>query len=268
MADCRRRSLTVAVVAAIALSFAAAGSARETHQIDVRARISFVKHDVEFRKLRLAITRDDAVWRSGPLGSAFIVRPQVHVRDLDLDGEPEVWVDIYSGGAHCCLDSRFFRWLPSRGAYASTTHAWRDVGYERTRLDGDARPELVSADARFGYMFTSFAGSAFPVQIWHFDHGRIIDVTRAFPSEIERDANQLWRSYRRFRTGRDDPRGVLAAWVADEFLLGRGDEGWATLRRLAKRGAFGPRPDLAGWPQGGAYLRALHTFLRKSGYLD
>lgn len=268
MATRRCGALSIAVVAAIALSFAAGGSAAESQGVDVRARVSFVKRGIEFSMLRLEIRRGSTVWRSGPLGSAYILRPQIHVRDLDLDGEPEVWVDIYSGGAHCCLDSRFFRWQPSRAAYVSTKHAWRDIGYEHKRLDEDTRPELVSADASFGYMFTAFAGSAFPIQIWHFDHGRVIDVTRSYPTQIERDADQLWRSYLRFRRGPDDPRGVLAAWVADQYLLGRGDEGWATIRKAAKRGEFGPRADLAGWPQGGAYLRALRSFLKKTGYID
>ena len=116
-------------------------------------------------------------------------------------------------------------------------------------------------------MFTAFAASAFPIQIWHFDHGRLIDVTRNYPAEIERDADQLWRLYQRFRSGRDDPRGVLAAWVADQYLLGRGDEGWATLASLARKREFGPRHDLAGWPQGGAYLRELRAFLVKLGYV-
>ena len=268
MASRRRGALSVAVVVAIALSFAAGGSAAESQGTDVRARVSFVKRGVKFGKLRLEIRRGNTVWRSGPLGRAYILRPQTHVRDLDLDGEPEVWLDIYSGGAHCCLDSRFFRWQPTRSVYVSTEHAWRDIGYERKRLDGDAQPELVSADARFGYVFTAFAGSAFPIQIWHFDHGRVIDVTRSYPSQIERDADQLWRSYLRFRRGPDDPRGVLAAWVADQYLLGSGGEGWATIQRAAKRGEFGPRADLAGWPQGGAYLRALRSFLKKTGYVD
>jgi hypothetical protein len=61
---------------------------------------------------------------------------------------------------------------------------------------------------------------------------------------------------------------VLAAWVADQYLLGRGQKAWATLVSLARKGEFGPRPDLAGWPQGGAYLRALRAFLKQTGYLD
>ena len=265
MADRSRRRLIALLSGAVGLALCAGGAA-QSEPVTVRATVTFEKRGAEFGKLRLRITRNGRTWRSGPLGSAYILRPTVHVRDLDVDGEPEVWLDTYTGGAHCCLDSRFFRWLPARVQYRATKHAWRDIGYRRLRLDGDSRPELVSADARFGYMFTAFAASAFPVQIWHFDHGRMLDVTRSYPSSIERDADELWRLYQRFRPGPDDPRGVLAAWVADQYLLGRGEDAWATMERLRERGAFGPRPDLVGWPQGKAYLRELRQFLVKLGY--
>lgn len=268
MADRSRRGLTVAVLAvAGALALCAGGGAAPPAKVTVRATVTFEKRGYEFEKIRLRIVRNGKVWRSGSLGSAFVTRPRVYVGDLDADAEPEVWLDTYTGGAHCCLDSRFYRWLPSRAAYASTKHAWRDVGYRRLRLDSDRRPELVSADARFAYAFTAFAASAFPIQIWHFERGRLIDVTRRFPARVERDADGLWRLYRRFSGPSDDPRGVLAAWVADQYLLGRGESGWATLEKLERRGAFGPRPDLAGWPQGKGYLRALRAFLARTGYL-
>jgi hypothetical protein len=266
MADRSRQGLIAALLVAGALAGGAAGASAQTEPVKVRATFTFEKRGFEFGKLRLAITRNGRTWRSGFLGSAFILRPQVRVRDLDADGEPEVWLDTYSGGAHCCLDSRFFRWLPSLRRYRATKHAWRDIGYRRLRLDGDSRPEFVSADARFGYEFTAFAASAFPIQIWHFDRGRMVDDTRSYPGRVERDAEGLWRLYRRFSGGKDDPRGVLAAWAADEHLLGRGEAAFATLERLRARGAFGPRPDLAGWPQGRAYLRALRAFLVKLGY--
>src|SRR4051794_1934243 len=67
----------------------------------------------ESRDLWLAIDRgdqtlhDEAVSVSGcaepwcwPGG--FGQRPSVRVRDLDADGEPEVLLDLFSGGAHCC----------------------------------------------------------------------------------------------------------------------------------------------------------------------
>ena len=42
--------------------------------------------------------------------SAERSRRILKVADLDGDGEPEVLVDTFSGGAHCCLTTRVERW--------------------------------------------------------------------------------------------------------------------------------------------------------------
>jgi len=44
-------------------------------------------------------------------------------------------------------------------------------------------------------------------------------VTRRYPRLIRRDAAKLWRSYRKYRTVSSG--GILPAWAADEYLLGR-----------------------------------------------
>jgi hypothetical protein len=51
-------------------------------------------------------------------------------------------------------------------------------------------------------------------------------------------------------------RGVLAAWLADQYLLGRGAAGWSVLRRAERRGEVDR-----------AYLRKLRSFLRRTGYI-
>ena len=43
----------------------------------------------------------------------------VDVRDLDGDGEPEVLVKLYSGGANCCLSSLIFRYRAASNDYTS-----------------------------------------------------------------------------------------------------------------------------------------------------
>lgn len=93
---------------------------------------------------------------------------------------------------------------------------------DRANVDHRERPELVSRDDRFAYAFTSFALSYFPSRIWHFDRGRLIDVTRRFPTEVAGDATGHWRSYVKLRQERLDVRGVLAAWLADQYQRGRG----------------------------------------------
>ena len=51
--------------------------------------------------------------------------------------------------------------------------------------------------------------------------GRFIDDTKQFPSLIRTDAAARLKELRKARKG-DDVRGVLAAYVADEYLLGKG----------------------------------------------
>ncbi|MGH3017134.1 MAG: hypothetical protein ACRDLU_02025 [Gaiellaceae bacterium] len=260
MADRGRRLLTVLLVG---LAVCTAPAAAGYPSVDVRANVTFERRGPEFTKVRVIIVRKSRTWRSGPLGQAYFHRPKLHVRDLDADGEVEVWVDTYTGGAHCCDESRFFRWLPARNAYRMTFHSWGNAPYRAKNLDGRARVELLSGDDRFAYVFTSFAGSPFPIRIWQFDSGRLRDVTRLFPGQVELDAKGLWRTYLE-HTRNDDVRGVLAAWQADQYLLGREDEGWQELERALKRG------DLKGpngfWPTGRRYLRELRAFLVKMGY--
>jgi hypothetical protein len=263
MADRGRRALILVVAAAVIVGTATASRADLQR---VRAEVTFRRVGSEYRALRVSITRGTWTWHSGNLGSTWYRRPTLRIRDLDADGEPEVLLGTYAGGAHCCWETRIFRYLPARRSYAETYHRWGNVSYRAINLDGRGKVELVSSDDRFAYVFTSFAGSFFPYQVWHFDRGRLRDVTRRFPGQIDADAWRLWSAYRENRNLRSDPRGVLAAWTADQYLLGRTNAAWATLRRLAAQGVFGPRADLAGWPQGGAYLSALKTYLRKLGY--
>src|SRR4051794_19819617 len=91
----------------------------------------------------------------------------VKVADLDGDGEPEVLVDTFSGGAHCCLTARLLTFNGT--GYTPTDIEYRDVGYELEDADGDGRQELVGFDPRFSEAFTYFAASSFPAQVLQVD---------------------------------------------------------------------------------------------------
>ncbi len=71
-------------------------------------------------------------------------------------------------------------------------------------------------------------------------------------------------AYEPKRMGGDaDVRGVLAAWMADQYLLGRQDAGWATLQGISAGGEIDG--DTIG-PVGDAYLAKLRKFLIGLGY--
>jgi hypothetical protein len=153
--------------------------------------------------------------------------------DLDGDGEPEVLVDTFSGGAHCCLTARVLTWNGT--GYTPTDIDYRDVGYRLEDADRDGRPELVGQDPAFSAAFTAFAASAFPPLVYRVDHGRLVNVTRRFPKLVRADAARLLKALRKARRGHD-VRGVLAAYVADQYLLGKGSVGTKEVDRQRRKG--------------------------------
>lgn len=264
------RGLLVSALALAAVAAVPADAGREAGGVRVRAAFTYRGAEGAYVRARLRILRNGRELLDTRLSG--LERPGVRVRrlvvrDLDADREPEVALEVYTGGAHCCTEALVYRYLPGRRAYAPSRHGFGNAGFRLVDLDRDGRPELESGDDRFAHRFTAYAASVFPLRIVRFDHGRMLDVTRRFPAPVRREADRLWQGYLR---GRRDPagdvRGLLAAWLADMHLLGRGEEGWRRLEEAYRRGDLGPRPALAGWPQGRSYLRALRSFLRRTGY--
>ncbi len=184
-------------------------------------------------------------------------RKSLEVVDLDGNGEPEVLLNLYSGGAHCCFSTRIYSFAKDPPHYAAQSHDWGNPGYRLEDLDHDGKFEFVSGDDRFSDAFTSHAASRLPPRIWRYAAGGLQDVTRAFPSLLEKDATDCWKAFGELSpkdpTG-DSVRGVAAAYVADEYLLGRGAEGW---RRLI---------DGYQKPDRKKFFAKLTVFLDKSGY--
>jgi len=236
--------------------------AAHVHLTIVRADVTLVDED-----LPNLVTARRVQSADGP--SPGDTPQHLTVRDLDGNGEPEVIVDLYTNGAHCCFYSRIFRYPDMSGTgYEMTVHEWGDPGYVLKDLDGDGLPEFVSADDRFAYEFTAFAFSGLPIQIWQFRGGdfapEMQDVTRSFPDQIKKDARRWWNAFLAARRHHEDARGVVAAWAADEYQLNLQDKVATTLQGMVRRHELGGP---SGWPREKKYVRALKKFLVDSGYL-
>ena len=268
MLGCRALTPALLIAALISAAEASAAPPRKSKSArlgDVRATVNYRQpNSFSARDVRLRVVGGGAVVYDRPVRGTELPTG-LRIRDLDADGLPEVLLDLYSGGAHCCASTLFVGYDAASGAYRARRHVWGNPGYSLRDLDRDARPELVSADDRFAYRFTAYFASFVPVRIWRYEGGRMTDVTRRHRAVVARDAAMLWREYVRLRRQRDvDLRGVLAAFLADKYLLGQQRDGWRRLNAALRRGEL--RGFGAPWPAGARYLRALRAFLARAGY--
>jgi hypothetical protein len=279
----RRRSLAAAALAAGALAaLPAAASADDAGSQTASAgaataTLSWGKAKFGVANPRLVIVRAGAtLFDASPVAGSdgckdgycsFLPsgkrKQALQVVDLNGDGEPEVLVDAYTGGAHCCAVTELAAFNGT--GYAIQELFWGDPGYELQDLNGDGRPEFVSLDDAFAGAFTSFAASFFPPYVVDYDpavQGALRDVTRQFPALIRSNQRSALRGLRRARKQRYETLGAVAAYVADLYLLGKAKDVKPYLARARKRGDLRTISGRA--PR--SFERKLLGFLKKQGY--
>jgi hypothetical protein len=281
------RTALASIVATIALGATAFGAVPapkhvvvSAHEGTVGAQLSYLEGvggNLPYFDLSLQITRAGASFYEQPVssrhcGEGCVPEPigagptktsPLAVDDLEGNGQPDVVLELSTGGAHCCSILQVFSFDPGTMAYRAVERDFGDPGALVTDLSGDGRLELQSADDRFAYEFTAYAYSGLPVQIWSFKEGRFMDVTRQFPDAITADAARQFKGFlanRRQGYG----LGLIAAWAADQELLGNDALVRATLAREARHGRLRSRGHYG--PSGHAFVVKLMRFLARTGY--
>lgn len=275
-----RRTLLITIgLALLALSVPASALAttQTASGAGVTATFTFTGKVPNYSGLHLTIARSGSVLYDQPIRSKTCAKfcapgaigakeSSVQVIDLDHTGEPNVVLDLFSGGAHCCSIEQVFTFDPATMTYAVSEHDFGDPGARIEDLNHDGHYEFVTADDRFAYAFTDYAASGLPLQILTFSGNRFRDVTNRYPALIRKDAASWLKAFRgTARQHYADSVGVIAAWAADEYRLGKRASANRFLHQQARarhlRSALSP-PE----PSGEKFVAALQRFLRRHGY--
>ena len=232
-----------------------------------------------FSNLKVTITRAGAVLLGELLGgecagcepwpAGGAQSDSIRARDLDNDGEPEILVELYTGGANCCFYTQSYRFNPATNLYiAKVLRPGLSFPYTLKDLNKDKVPEFKSVDYRFAYKYGSNADTPRPLRIFDWDAGKLVDVTLAYPGYAARDAADYYRGYLRYRKSKTiNVRGLLAAYVASSYNAGNGAVAWRRVVAAYRRGEVDKKPGGEVGPFGRRYLTSLRSFLKKTGYL-
>jgi hypothetical protein len=185
----------------------------------------------------------------------------VRVIRLAAGGQPDVILELFSGGANCCFTDQVFSYSGATHSYVKTEQDFASAGAQLRRLGSARRWRFLSGDDAFKYEFTDGADSADPIQIWSFSGLAFHNVTRSYPKLIAADAA---RWLKLFTHHISNGVGLIAAWAADEELLGHDKLVQSTLAAETRHG------DLRDGDNGGAtgrrFITKLNRLLRQLGY--
>jgi hypothetical protein len=268
-------AITVIAVACLVTAPAAFATTETASAGKVTATFTFQGKFPTYHGQRLEITQGGTVFYNEPVTSMFCANlcapytavtggSAVDMVDLEHDGQPDVVLDLYSGGAHCCTIVQIFSFDPGTMTYAETERDFGDPEARIVDLRHNGQFEFLTADDAFAYEFTDYAGSGLPIQVETFANHRFTDVTRSYPKLVASDA-AFW--LKAFKSGAgshyQDSVGVIAAWAADEDLLGHVK---LVNRYLAQQEREGHLNSPL-YPGGTRFVAKLQKFLRRRGYL-
>ncbi|HEX3832197.1 MAG TPA: hypothetical protein VHW04_09530 [Solirubrobacteraceae bacterium] len=274
MAQMRLIAVSILTAALLALpGSASAGHARVASALRVSATLAPASNGPN-RRFRLKILVDGTTTYNQIVTSAACPRDCVTIglgrghgpiRAVALQrfGVPDVILGLYSGGAHCCFIDQVYRLDQSTNRFVKTEHDFADAGAQIVDLNGDHNYEFLSADARISNAgFTDFADSPPPLQIFSFSHNAFHDATRTYPKRLNADAAKWLRAFHRHD---GNGRGLIAAWAADEELLGRPGLVKSELAGALKAGHLRV-PASFGGPSPAKFVSQLQALLRRLGY--
>lgn len=165
-------------------------------------------------------------------------RPQLELRNIWGDREPEAIVHLTTGGQNCCSIAIIGVTTRVRGRVLvhNFGRGWTGQWYQ-------GRFEFISNDDRFSCFLVSCADSVDPLRVFALDGrtGEYVDVTGTRQQALEEQAGSIWHAYLRSRKRPDDlTKGQIIAWCADQYLLKRRQRCDHALRQAILHRYLGP----------------------------
>ena len=153
--------------------------------------------------------------------------PPVSVQIAEIDpanSSPEVVVSFYTGGAHCCSDTKVISASKDGASWKTIELGQFDGGpLLASDLAGDGHPVFETRDNAFLYTFGCYACSSAPLEVLTVQDGAVKNITTDPRFHHE---HELWLKDMITDVPDEDVNGFLAGYVGEKILLGEGKQAW------------------------------------------
>lgn len=117
--------------------------------------------------------------------------------DFNKDGKKNLFISVYTGGAHCCV--MVFNGVAENGKFRiPDTLFLGNAGYNITDIDNDGILEIESASDMFAYAFTNYAETRFPPRVYRVKGNKFVNVTKNYPKIVYDYINELMFDLKEF----------------------------------------------------------------------
>ena len=171
------------------------------------------------------------------MGAEGLPHPRAEFGMFRLDPAnpvPQVVLQTFTGGAHCCEQIEVLERLGGRWKALPVGWFEGEISDRIRDVDGDGVRDIVLEDDRFAYAFASFAASYMPPMIFNVRGGRVWNVS-AEPRYARVYETDMQRAQKSCEEGGTDSNGACAAFVADAARLGRLAWAWKIMLKSYDR---------------------------------
>ena len=179
------------------------------------------------------------------------------ILDLDNDKEPEILVDLLIDEDNNLKSyySVIYQYSPIKREYRDLQQKWGLISYQ-LKTDNQETPILIHYDQRFSKQFQVYTPEQLPLQIFKYQFGEWQDVTKKYSELLAEHNSVLLQEITKRNRLKQDLKGVLAAYLAQQYLLGEADAGWKTVKEVYQN------------PDKNQFFTQLRQWLKQTGYME
>ncbi len=179
------------------------------------------------------------------------------ILDLDNDKEPEVLVDILVNEDNNFKNyySVIYRYSPINKEYKALRQKWGLTPYQ-LETENLENPIFIGYDQRFSQQYQSYIPEQLPLQIFQYQFGEWQNITQQFSERLEEHNQKLLQEINKRRRLKQDLKGVLAAYLAQQYLLDEPQAGWKLVEETYQN------------PDRNQFFTELRQWLKNTGYIQ